>query len=48
MENMRCFEDIQVGEHLTSSELVVDGEDMITFAKNYDPQWFHVEVQDSN
>ena len=45
MENMRCFEDIQVGERLTSSELVVDGEDMITFANNYDPQWFHVEVK---
>ena len=42
---MRYFEDIQVGEHLTSSELVVDGADMITFAKNYDPQWFHVEVK---
>ena len=48
MENMRCYEDIEVGEYLTSSELVVDGEDMIAFAKNYDPQWFHVEVQDSN
>ena len=48
MENMRCYEDIEVGEYLTSSELVVDGEDMIAFAKNYDPQWFHLEVQDSN
>ena len=48
MKNMRCYEDIEVGEYLTSSELVVDGEDMIAFAKNYDPQWFHVEVQDSN
>ena len=45
---MRCYEDIEVGEYLTSSELVVDGEDMIAFAKNYDPQWFHLEVQDSN
>jgi acyl dehydratase len=42
---MRCFEDIEVGEYLTSSELVVDGEDMINFAKNYDPQWFHVDVK---
>ena len=33
MENMRCYEDIEVGEYLTSSELVVDGEDMIAFAK---------------
>ena len=40
MENMRCYGDIEVGEYLTSSELV-DGEDMIAFAKNYDPQWFH-------
>lgn len=43
---MRRYEDIDVGEYLVSSELVVDGADMTAFARRYDPQWFHVEVSD--
>lgn len=39
----RKFEDLDVGEQRTSSHRVVTEEDIVAFARQYDPQWFHAE-----
>lgn len=39
----RKFEDLDVGEQRTSSHRVVTEEDIVAFAREYDPQWFHAE-----
>lgn len=38
---MRTFEDLEIGERRASEPLTVERDDMIDFAKRYDPQWFH-------
>lgn len=40
---MRKYEDLIVGEKATSGPMTVDRDDMIDFARRYDPQWFHCD-----
>ena len=42
-ESKRYLEDLEVGETETSAPLTVDRDDMIAFAKRYDPQYFHAD-----
>ena len=49
--NWRYFSDIEVGEERQSDTILVVEEDIINFAKKYDPQWFHLDAEvakDSN
>lgn len=41
---MRHFEDLKIGEFLTSDYMTVELEDMLAFADKYDPQWFHTDI----
>ena len=41
----RTFEDLAVGEFRTSREMLVTQEAMLTFARAYDPQWFHSDPE---
>lgn len=40
----RSFEDLRIGECRRSDEMVVAQAEMIAFARRYDPQWFHSDV----
>jgi acyl dehydratase len=42
-EPLRFLEDVVVGEFRRSAVRTVKLEEMITFAREYDPQWFHVD-----
>ncbi len=42
---MRKYEDLKIGEHATSQPLTVELEEMVAFARQYDPQWFHADVE---
>jgi len=42
---MRHFEDLKIGEYLTSEYMTVELDDMLAFAEKYDPQWFHTDVE---
>ncbi|MEM1104608.1 MAG: MaoC/PaaZ C-terminal domain-containing protein [Pseudomonadota bacterium] len=42
---MRKFDDLEIGETRLSDPLEVRGEDMLEFAKKYDPQWFHADEE---
>ncbi|MCG8440655.1 MAG: hypothetical protein MI723_02495 [Caulobacterales bacterium] len=44
---MRMFEDLAVGETAVSEPMTVDREDMIAFARRYDPQWFHTDAEEA-
>ena len=39
---MICFEDIVVGECMTSSAIVVDRDELVDFAERWDPLPIHV------
>ncbi len=41
----RCFEDLAVGEHRRSRDKTVTREEVLAFARNYDPQWFHADPE---
>jgi acyl dehydratase len=41
----RSFEDLSVGETRRSQTLTVTEDEIVTFAKTYDPQWFHTDPQ---
>ena len=41
MENIRYFEDLQVGDAFESAYMHVSEEDIIAFARQYDPHPFH-------
>jgi len=41
----RCFEDLSVGETRRSETLTVTQEEIVAFAKSYDPQWFHTDPE---
>lgn len=41
----RAFEDLAVGETRTSSSRTVGEEEMVRFAREWDPQWFHSDPQ---
>ena len=43
MGERRYFEDLVVGEELESSTHEVVRADMLAFARQYDPQWFHAD-----
>ncbi|MFZ4748207.1 MAG: MaoC/PaaZ C-terminal domain-containing protein [Sphingomonas sp.] len=40
----RAFEDLSIGEKRLSAEKMVTKDEIIAFAKQYDPQWFHSDV----
>ncbi len=41
----RQFEDLVVGEFRRSSERLVTLDEMLDFARRYDPQWFHTDPE---
>ena len=41
----RTFEDLVVGERRRSREMHVTIEEVLGFARRYDPQWFHVDPE---
>lgn len=41
----RTFEDLSVGEFRRSREKLVTEEEIVTFARAYDPQWFHTDPE---
>ena len=41
------FKDFQIGMVITHPPVVVDQQEIIDFAKSYDPQWFHTDPQRS-
>lgn len=41
----KYFEDFAVGDHAQSAERVVDREEMLAFARRYDPQYFHTDPE---
>ena len=42
---LRRFDDLVVGERRRSAALVMDEQAIIAFAREFDPQWFHVDPQ---
>lgn len=43
MAKLRYFEDLVVGEQRESTALTVGKEEMLAFARQYDPQYFHAD-----
>jgi acyl dehydratase len=43
--DLRYFEDLNVGDSLTSSECLVDHEEMLAYGRAYDPWPFHVDPE---
>ena len=41
----RSFEDLVVGETRRSETVTVTEDEIVTFAKSYDPQWFHTDPE---
>ena len=41
----RSFEDLVVGETRRSETMTVTEDEILTFAKSYDPQWFHTDPE---
>lgn len=41
----RTFEDLELGEHRSSEPYTVTTEEIIEFARKYDPQWFHTDSE---
>ena len=41
----RYFEDLNIGTTVTSPEITVNENDIIEFAKRYDPEWFHTDPE---
>lgn len=41
----RKFEDLAVGESRTSSVRLVTRDEIVAFAREYDPQWFHADPE---
>jgi len=39
----RKFEDLEIGETHNSSTISITAEEIVEFARQYDPQWFHVD-----
>lgn len=39
------FKDFQVGMVITHPPVQIDEEEMLVFARAYDPQWFHVDAE---
>lgn len=45
MKKMIYFEDLSIGQKIEIGPISVTGEEIIEFAKKYDPQPFHVDVE---
>lgn len=43
MTTRRFLEDLEVGKVETSEPMTVDGEAMVAFAREFDPQYFHAD-----
>jgi acyl dehydratase len=43
MTGKRYFEDLEIGEYRESVAREVDREEMLAFARRYDPQYFHAD-----
>ena len=43
MTDRRYYEDLDPGETLTSGEMRVDKDEVLAFARKYDPQYFHAD-----
>ncbi len=41
----RTFEDLELGEFRKSASRTVTREEMLDFARKYDPQWFHTDPE---
>ncbi len=41
----RKFEDLSIGERRKSSERTVTRDEIVDFARRYDPQWFHTDPE---
>lgn len=41
----RTFEDLQVGERRKSRERTISRQEILDFARTYDPQWFHTDAE---
>lgn len=41
----RGYDELTVGERRRSDPYTIDADDMIAFARAYDPQWFHADAQ---
>ena len=41
----RCFEDLILGETRRSASRTVTEEEIVAFARAYDPQWFHTDPE---
>jgi acyl dehydratase len=41
----RTFEDLQLGEFRKSAPRIVTREEILEFARKYDPQWFHTDPE---
>jgi acyl dehydratase len=41
----RSFEDLELGERRTSAKRTVTQDEIIDFARQYDPQWFHSDAE---
>lgn len=41
----RCFENLAVGERRISAPRTVTREEMLDFARQWDPQWFHSDAE---
>lgn len=39
------FEDLEIGEQRVSSPYEVTEEELLSFARSYDPQWFHADPE---
>lgn len=44
---VRKFEDLNLGETRVSHRMTVTEADIIAFARQYDPQWFHVDPDEA-
>lgn len=45
MRPPRQFDDLQIGEERHSGPCTVTEEEMVAFARQYDPQWFHADPE---
>ncbi|MEZ0135358.1 MaoC/PaaZ C-terminal domain-containing protein, partial [Novosphingobium sp. NRRL B-2648] len=41
----RTFEDLELGEFRRSSPRTVTQDEILEFARKYDPQWFHTDPE---
>ena len=44
---MRHYEDLEIGETRTSAPRTLRREEMLEFARHYDPQYFHTDVEEA-